>query len=226
MHSVRGSARSLVPLACAALLAVGGCVAPPITFHDGLPAWSPPAGKPEGSIGYHRMYWFLEGESSSEWYLTPGFRVGLARPPLAVDVGLTSAVFESDGHFGALLGPAFAIGYQTQSASFLVRPGAYVLSITEEDIETGFDDPLWQVSVLGGNGYKAGRTHVSGGARIGRLGVGPVVLVGHSFGPVDLRLEGSYMFPRTDEAEGTLLSVGLTVGGPVPQGEDDSGRWE
>jgi len=215
MHSVRGTARLLMPFACAALLAMGGCVAPPITFHDGLPAWAPPAGRPEASIGYQRMYWYVEGQSTSSWYLTPVFRVGLARPPLAADVGLTSAVFESDGHFGALLGPAFAIGYQTQTASFIVRPGAYVLGISDEETDF-FDEPLWQVSLLGGNGYRAGRTHVSGGGRIGRLGIGPVLLVGHSFGSVDLRLEGSYMFPRTDEAEGTLLSVGLTVGGPAP----------
>jgi hypothetical protein len=64
-----------------------------------------------------------------------------------------------------------------------------------------------------------GRRTWSGG-RIGRLGFGPVFLVGHSFGPVDLRLEGSYVFPRTDEAEGTLLSVGLTVAGPAPQGRN------
>lgn len=215
MQCVPVIARSLPLFACAALLAVGGCVVPPFAFHDGLPAWTPPPGKPEASIGYHRMYWFLEGQSSSEWYLTPVFRVGLTPPPMQVEAGLTSMVYESDGHFGAMLGPVIGFGHRGQDASFLLRPGAYVLSISDQDADF-FDDPFWQVTMLVGNGYRARRVHASGGGRISRLGVGPVFLVGHSFGRVDLRLEGSYMFPRTDEAQGTLLSVGLTVGGPAP----------
>jgi hypothetical protein len=165
------------------------------------------------------MYW-SEGEGSA-WYLTPGVRFGLLRPPLAADIGLTSVVVESDGEFGAMIGPVLGIGHQSPNFSVIVRPSAYVLSIFGGDVQFGLDDPFWQVSLLAGNGTKAGKTHISGGGRIGRLGIGPVLLVGQSLGPVDLRLEGSYMFPRTEETAGRLLTVGLTIGGPAPQSEDE-----
>jgi hypothetical protein len=214
----------LLLFACAALLAIGGCVVAYHVgaYHDGLPAWTPPAGKAEGSIGYHRLFWPDGGGSS--WYLTPGVRSGLLQPPLAGDIGLTSVVMERGGEFVALLGPVLGIGYQRSNFCFVVRSSAHMLGFFGGGV--GF--PLWgQVSLLAGNSAQTGRTHVSGGGRIGRLGMGPVLLVDHSFGSVNLRLEGSYMFPNgrsrglvytaTDEQ----LTVGLTVGGSAPQSEDE-----
>ena len=218
MLDVRSFVRSALFLAALALLAIGGCVMPPIAFHDGLPAWTPSTGRTEGSIGYHRMYW-SEGEGSV-WYLTPGIRAGLARPPMAADAGLTSVVVENGGRFGALMGLTLGIGYQNKDMSVIARPGAYFMSISPDGVEFGFDDPLWQVSVLGGSRFTPGRSHVSGGGRISRFGVGPALLVGHSVGPVVLRLEGSYTFPYNDNATGRLLTVGLTVGGPAPSQTD------
>ena len=224
MQNVRASVRPLLLIACVALLATGGCVLPPIVFHDGLPAWTPGAGKPEGSIGYHRIYWYNSGEYvGSAWYLTPGFRVGLGRPPLAADIGLTSMVVESDGEFGALVGAALGIGYQRQNFGFMVRPSAYVMSIGGGDVRFGLDDPLWQFSLLAGNGNQPGAVHFSGGGRVGRLGVGPVFLADRTVGPVNLRLETSYTFAYNDDAAGRLLSVGFTIGGPAPGSDDEAG---
>jgi hypothetical protein len=222
MHSVRQTVRSLVPLVCAALLAIGGCFAP-ITFHEGLPAWTPPAGKVEGSVGYHRMYWFAEDENADAWYLTPGFRVGLAVPPLAAEVGLTSVVVENDGEFAALLGPTLGIGYQKPGFCFVARPSLSVFSITKEDVEFNLSDAYWQLSLLAGNGYEPDRLSLSGGGRISDHGVGPVFLVDRTLGPVSLRLEGSYMFRYNDNAVGQLLSVGLSVAGPALRTDDDWG---
>jgi len=190
-----------------------------------MPAWAPGPGEPEANLGYQRVFYYSSGEyQGSAWYLTPGFRCGLARPPLAADVGLTSAVIENDWEFGAIVGAGAGIGYQSNSVSVMVRPSMYFMSIVPgSGVQWGFDEPLWQVSLLAGNGVQSGQTHVSAGGRIGRLGIGPALLVDHSVGPVNLRLETSYMFPRTSEAEGRLLTVGLTVGGPVSQDEDETG---
>jgi hypothetical protein len=224
MRYVRAIVRPLVLFACTALLAAGGCVAPPIAFHDGLPAWTPGPGKPEASIGYQRLYWYNSGEyQGSTWYLTPGVRCGLAKPPLAADVGLTSAVLENDWQFAALVGASMGVGYQSKNASVIVRPGAYFMSIIPgSGVQWGFNDLFWQVSVLAGNGVQTSKTHFSAGGRIGKLGIGPVLLVDHSVGPVNCRLEASYMFPRTDDTEGRLMTLGLTIGGPAPESEDES----
>jgi hypothetical protein len=213
----------LLLFACAALLAIGGCVG---AYHDGLPAWTPPAGKTESSIGYHRPFWPDGGGSS--WYLTPGVRSGLLQPPLAGDIGLTSVVMERGGKFGALLGPVLGIGYQSSNFCFVVRPSAYVVGFSGGG---GRFFLWWQVSLLAGNSAQAGRTHVSGGGRANATGAGPVLLVDHSFGSVNLRLEGSYMFPYGGSYNmfpgGTYtptdgqLTVGLTVGGPAPQSEEE-----
>lgn len=140
---------------------------------------------------------------------------------MAADAGLTSVVVESEGRFGALPGLSLGIGYQSEGLSVIAGPGAYSMSTSPDGVEFGFDDPLWQVSVLGGNRFTPGRVHVSGGGRISRFGVGPALLVGHSVGPVDLRLEGSYTFAYNDNAAGRLLTVGLVVGGPAPSQSDD-----
>lgn len=219
MLDIRPFVRSALLLAALALLASSACV-PPIAFHDGLPAWTPEPGRADGSIGYHRAYWSRGEYSSSGWYLTPGVRFGFLQPPFGADVGLTSAVRIGDG-FAALLGPLWGIGYQTRHLSLVVRPSAYVVSISEGGVQFGFDDLLWQVSLLAGNGAQSGKTHVSGGGRISRYGIGPVLLVDHSYGRVSLRLEGSYLLPRTEEAEGRLLTVGCTIGGPAPQDQDE-----
>jgi hypothetical protein len=226
MRYVRGIVRPLVLFACTALLAAGGCVAPPIVFHDGLPAWTPGQGRPEASIGYQRIYLYNSGEyRGSAWYLTPGVRCGFGQPPLAADVGLTSVVLESDWEFAALIGAAAGVGYQSKNASVMVRPSAYFMAIIPgNDVQFAKrpGDLFWQVSLLAGNGNQTDQTHVSGGARIGKLGIGPVLLVDNSVGPVNCRLEASYMFPRAD-AEGRLLSVGLTFGGPAPESGDEPG---
>ncbi len=214
MQCVRGAVRSLLLFACAALLAIGGCVG---AYHDGLPAWTPPAGKAEGSIGYHRMYW-ARG-SGSAGYLTPGVRSGLLRTPLAADIGLTSVVMGSGGGFGAMLGPVLGIGYQTGNACFIVRPSAYMLGFSS--VGVGF--PLWwQVSLLAGNSAQTGSTHFSGGGRASEFAAGPVLLVDHSFGSDNVRLEGSYMLPYgAHTATDGQLTVGLTVGGTAPQSEEE-----
>jgi len=56
MHDIRTVVHFVLLMAAAVLLAGSACL-PPVAWHDGLPAWSPPAGKPEASIGYHRMFW-------------------------------------------------------------------------------------------------------------------------------------------------------------------------
>lgn len=225
MQYVRGTVQPLLLFACVALLATSGCVAPPIAFHDGLPAWTPEPGRAEGSVGYHRMFW-SEG-SGSFWYLTPGVRFGLARPPLTADVGLTSVVITSGGEFGALLGPVLGIGYRSPNFCVVGRPSLYVLGIGGGSVQFNLSDAIWQFSLLAGNGTQAGKVHFSGGGRISEYGVGPVLLVGYSLGSVDLRAEASYMLPNSDLAEGQLLTVGLTVAGPAPKSENDldGGKW-
>jgi hypothetical protein len=212
MHSVRGTVRLLVPFACAALLALSGCV---VAYHDGLPAWTPPAGRTEGSIGYHRV--LSPGSSSGIWYLTPGARIGLARPPLAADVGLASAVVADGGDMTAMLGPVLGIGYQGSSVCIVLRPSAYLLCFSGGEVVAS---PWWQVSLLAGSSVQSGRTHISGGGRASQFGAGPVFLVDRSYGPVNLRVEGSYMLPYATYVYGPYsdgqLTLGLTVGGPAP----------
>lgn len=256
MHSVRGNVRLLKPVAWAALLAIVSCAYPPFVFHDGLPAWTMPAGKVEGNIGYHRMYWSAPVDTSayiftpidtSFWCLTPGVRYGLARPPLAAEVGLTSVIMHrevykvdslgmpvvdslgmpvSEGTYEAMFGPMLGIGYRTPNFCVVARPSIYLIGITKDTTENRFlRDAYYQLSVLAGNGFKPGRFNFSGGARISDYGMGPVILVDKGLGPVSLRLEGSYMFPRGPLSAGNLLSVGLSVAGPALQSDDDWGTW-
>jgi hypothetical protein len=253
MHSVRGKVRLLKPVACAALLAIVGCAVPPFAFHDGLPAWTMPAGKVEGNIGYHRMYWHVPADTSSWypmaidssfWYLTPGVRYGLARPPLAAEVGVTSVIMQrevyefdslgmpmpdSKGTYEAMFGPMLGIGYRTPSFCLVARPSLYLIAITEDTIYTKdlrfLRDAYFQLSLLAGNGFKPGRFNFSGGCRISDYGMGPVVLVDKGLGPVSLRLEGSYIFPRGSQSDGQLLSFGLSVAGPALQSDDNWGTW-
>jgi hypothetical protein len=259
MNSVRGTVRSLLPFACAAVLAVGGCAVPPFAFHDGLPAWTMPAGKVEGNIGYHRMYWSAPVDTSayiftpidsSFWSLTPGVRYGLARPPLAAEVGVTSAIMHrevyevdslgmpvvdslgmpvSEGTYEAMFGPMLGIGYRTPGFCVVARPSIYLIGISSDSMYTKdrrfLLDAYYQLSVLVGNGFQPGRFNFSGGGRISDYGMGPVILVDKGLGPVSLRLEGSYMFPRGTQSSGQLLSVGLSVAGPTLQEDDDWGMW-
>ncbi len=216
--------RPLLLLAGAVLL-VAGCAAP-VVFHDGLPAWAPGPGSPEATIGYHRMYFYDLGHyQGSTGYLTPGFRIGLARPPTAADIGLTSVVYGRALTFAALVGATLGLGYQSTNASVMIRPSAYFLAVGTEGFgaDWDFSDPLWQVSLLAGNGNQLGATHVSAGGRVGELGIGPVLMVDRTAGGVNLRFEASYMFPRALDTEGRLLTVGFTVGGPAPQSEDEAG---
>jgi hypothetical protein len=248
MHSVRGTVRLLVPVVCAALLAIVSCAYPPFVFHDGLPAWTMPAGKVEGNVGYHRMYWSVPEDTTawyptpfdtSFWCLTPGVRYGLAHPPLAAEVGLTSVIMhrevykvdslgmpESEGTYEAMFGPMLGIGYRTPNFCVVARPSIYLIGITKDTTENRFlRDAYYQLSVLAGNGFKPGRFNFSGGARISDYGMGPVFLVDKGLGPVSLRLEGSYMFPRGPLSAGHLLSVGLSVAGPALRNDDDWGVW-
>jgi hypothetical protein len=242
MNSVRGSVRSLAPFACVAVLAIVSCAVPPFAFHDGLPAWTMPAGKVEGSIGYHRMYWYPEEDTSSYyptlndtsfWCLTPGVRYGLARPPLAAEVGVTSVIMhrevDSAGTYEAMLGPMLGIGYRTPGFCVVARPSLYLIGITKDTMVTKnlrfLRDAYFQLSLLAGNGFRPGRFNFSGGARISDYGMGPVFLADRNLGPVSLRLETSYMFPRGSQSSGQLLSVGLSAGGPALQTDDDWGTW-
>jgi hypothetical protein len=224
MLDTRPFVRSALFLAALALLASSACV-PPITFHDGLSAWTPEPGRAEGSVGYHRLYW-PGGGGGSIWYLTPGVRCGLRQSPLVGDIGLTSVVIIGGGIWAAMLGPALGIGYQTRNFCFVVRPSAYMLSFYSGGVH--FRDPLWQVSLLAGNRAQSGKTHISGGCRASKLGGGPVLLVDHSVGPVNLRLEGSYMLQYETYVYGPYsngqLTVGLTVGGPAPSQSDNWGE--
>jgi hypothetical protein len=220
MQYVRAIVRLVPFVACAALVAAGGC-ALPFAYHDGLPAWTPPPGATEASIGYQRV--FVMQERGSAWYVTPGARVGLAEPPLVADAGLTGMVVESEGEFGAALGPFVGIGYQFGSVGVILRPGAYMLAMAGGNWYYSIDEPLWQVSLLAGNGFASGNTHVSGGFRVSRLAVGPVLLADQNAGAVNLRLELSYMFPRTSDITGRVLTVGIAVGGPMRQDEYDPG---
>jgi hypothetical protein len=127
-----------------------------------------------------------------------------------------------EGTFGAGLGPVLGLGYQSYNFNLVARPSLFVLYVSGEDVSFSLRGAYWQVSLLAGNRYQAGTVHLSGGGRMSDYGIGPVVLVGRSFGPVDLRLEGSFMFPR-GEATGRLLTLGLTIGGPAPKSEDESG---
>ena len=214
MQCVRATVRPLLLLACAALLAIGGCLG---AYHDGLPAWSPPAGQSAASVGYHWQY----SPGFGFGYLTPGARIGLGQPPLAADFGFTSAVVVGSGVAVAALGPVIGIGYQGSSVSFMLRPSAYLLGISTSGV--GFFSS-WQASLLAGNSVQAGKTHISGGGRFSQHTVGPVLLIGHSLGALDLRLEGSFQFGTLD-SEQTRLTVGLTVGGPAPQAEEEPGMW-
>ena len=231
-HCVRKTVRSLLPVACASLLAIGGCV--PLVYHDGLPAWTPPEGMPELSIGCHRMF-SSDGWSDSlksTWYLTPGARVGLARPPRALDLGLTSVLWtDSGGGPEAALFAVLGVGYQQPDGCLVSRISFYLLGFSEEGTQSFFsaEEPVCQFSVLGGLGARTDRTHLSFGGRSNFQGFGPVLLVDHSFGPASLRLEGSLMlstfnllFSRLKEVERLppMLTIGLTVGGPAPQGKD------
>jgi hypothetical protein len=204
--------RGCLPIAVAALLVTTSCVMAPVAFHDGLPAWTPAPRKAEASVGYHRMFW--SEDSNSIGYLTPGVRVGLARPPLAAEVGLTSMIMVEEGDMMALLGPEFGIGYQNQYVSIVGRPTLHLLSFYGDTVLFGADQ-WWQFSLLVGNSYRTGKVHVSAGGRMSEYGIGPLVLVDGSLGPVNLRIEGSYMVPNSEYVEGELLSVGLTVAGPA-----------
>lgn len=53
MLDTRPFVRPALLLTALALLVSGSCVA---AYHDGLPTWTPPADRTEGSIGYHRLF--------------------------------------------------------------------------------------------------------------------------------------------------------------------------
>jgi len=210
MHDIRTVVHFVLLMAAAVLLAGSACL-PPVAWHDGLPAWSPPAGKPEASIGYHRMFWSeVEG---SAWYVTPGLRVGLARPPTAVDIGLVSMMAFDGGDFGLLVGPAFGIGRSDDEMSAMFRASIYF----------GAGSGFWpQASVLVGNGYRARGVNLAVGGRASMLGTGPVAVAGANLGGVELRGELSYMLSMPGSwATGRALTVGLTVAAPTGPGPTD-----
>jgi len=108
----------------------------------------------------------------------------------------------------------------------VARPSIYLIGITKDTIDFRFlRDAYYQLSLLAGNGFQPGRFNFSGGGRISDYGMGPVILVDKGLGPVSLRLETSYMFPRGIQSSGHILSVGLSVAGPALQSDDDWGMW-
>jgi hypothetical protein len=133
----------------------------------------------------------------------------------------------SEGAYEAMFGPMLGIGYRTPNFCVVARPSIYLIGITKDTIYTKdlrfVLDAYYQLSVLVGNGFKPGRFNVSGGGRISDYGMGPVILVDKGLGPVSLRLEGSYMFPRGNQSAGNLFSVGLSVAGPALRTDDDWG---
>jgi hypothetical protein len=219
MNGARRATRLLLTFACAALLAISGCI---MAYNDGLPAWTPRAGRTEGSFGYHRV--FSPGGGGSIWYLTPGVRHGLRQSSLVGDIGVNSVVVVSSGwHWSAILGPSLGVGFETGDFCFMVRPSVYVLNVSRAGVNFG---ERWQVSMLGGNNVQSGRTHISGGVRASEYGGGPVLLVDRSVGSVNLRLEGAYMLQYETYLYGPYsdgqLSLGLTAAAPAPWGEDES----
>ena len=177
--------------------------------------------------------WIYTSIDTSFWSLTPGVRYGLARPPLAAEVGLTSVIMhrevESEGTYEAMFGPMLGIGYRTPNFCVVARPSIYLIGISSDTAITNnlrfLRDAYFQLSVLAGNGFQPGRFNFSGGGRLSDYGMGPVLLVDKGLGPVSLRLETSYMFPRGVQSSGQLLSVGLSVAGPALQNDDDWGTW-
>ncbi len=207
MCDLRETARRLLLLACTALLAGSGCV---IAYHDGLPAWTPPAGRAEGSIGGHWVSGSGSGVSNL-WYLTPGFRFGLPRlGSLAADLGLSSVVTAGDGGYTAVLGPVLGIGYQRPSFGFVVRGSMYLVGFGTGG--TAILGPNWQVALLAGNGGQPDRTHISGGLRGSVYGAGPILLLDRDVGPVNLRVEGSYMLPYEGWLYGPHSDGQVTLG--------------
>jgi len=215
MFSNRAVLPMLLLFCCAALLSFSGCVVAPIAFHDGFPAWTPAPGQADASIGYHGMFWFIEGEVDNVQYLTPGMRMGLGSPPMVADAGLASVVISGS----VMLGPSLGIGYQTPGLNVVFRPSAYVLGIGGGGIEFG---AWWQLCLMAEKALPDGRARISGGGRMSELGVGPVMMFGYTLGPVQPRVEASYMFPNSQVVEGRVLTVGLTVGAAPPKALDDS----
>lgn len=152
-------------VAAAVLLAGSACV-PPIAFNDGLPAWAPEASGVEWRVGYQRISAFgadsfdilgnrLATPDFSFSYLTPGFRVGLDRDPLAAEVGLTTAIAAA-GNFSALLGGELGLGYGDPNVSVMFRPSLYLFDFySDRESGTGVDVALrTQATLLVGNGYR------------------------------------------------------------------------
>jgi hypothetical protein len=112
------------------------------------------------------------------------------------------------------------VGYQGHDLFVIGRISLYLLGINKEGVLSffGVKEPSSQGSFLVGYGARAAKTHLSFGSRFNLAGLGPVLLVDHSFGPVSMRLEGSYLVSiwRGIERVPSLLTVGLTVGGPAP----------
>lgn len=81
MPDVRSVARPAVYVAAIVLLAGSACV-PPVAFHDGLPAWTPKAGKVEWRVGYQHLSGF--GADSFDFLglrpANPDFSVGYLTP--------------------------------------------------------------------------------------------------------------------------------------------------
>jgi len=226
MSSIRQSVRLGLGAACAALL-FAACM-PPIAFHDGLPAWTPAAGRVEGFVGYQRLSSFgadsIEilgyqySPSLSLDYFTPGVRVGLGRGSTTADIGLTSVIVTGGGDLALLAGPEMGVSVYRQGLSVVFRPSFYLLGASTD---SGPDDGVrfggWpQATLLVGNGYRARGVNFSAGLRASMIAAGPVALFDYDLHPVDLRAEVSYMLPMSIISLGqTALTAGLTVAAPT-----------
>jgi hypothetical protein len=227
MSNLRQSIRlGLGAAACAALL-FAACV-PPIAFHDGLPAWTPAAGRVEGGVGYQRLSSF--GVDSVEIlgykysphanlnYFTPGVRLGIGRGSTTADVGLASAIIVGGGKAMLLAGPQVGVCVYRNGMSVAFRLDDYLFDArTGSDSDGRLSVGNWpQATVLVGNGYRARRVNFSAGLRGSLIAIGPVALVDYDLHAVDLRAELSYMLPTSILSVGqTALTAGLTVAAPT-----------
>lgn len=230
MSVSRQSTRAILPSAACALLVFAACV-PPITWHDGLPAWSPEPKDVEWRLGYQRLSAFdaetfeifgaeFTRPDVSISYLTPGVRWGLSQSPLAADVGIASVVAVGDG-LGILAGPAFGVGRCDTNFSVMFRPSLYLLGLSIGGDESGLHPMAWyQLELLLGNGRRSRGVSFALGGRAGPLAFGPVGIADVVLHPVDLRAEVSYMWPGSPFATGRALTIGLTVAAPTRRDSD------
>ena len=221
-------ARSVLASLClTAVILTGGCISPPIAYHDGLPAWPAQRGTQEFRIGAHRMFFSDDSVrkvvGSGEWYFTPGWRTGVAIGSWMAEYGAQAlAEFRrSELNFAG----AVNAGFSRTGPSVAVRLAWYALwlgySPSERRAYPGLT-PYYQLSLLAGNDHKPNGLHGAAGVRMSPLAVGPLLVGEYSYGCAALRAEASLMFPPPafmppvwwagpGNVRGRTLTLGLAV---------------